>query len=152
VLAGKEGGTGVGLVEGFDLDQTVLSRLANISTRGVVGTADEVLIGGFILGPNVGGMPRVIVRAIGPSLSKAGVAGAVQDTTLELRDVHGTIVAQNDNWRTSQEAEIKATGVPPSDDRESAVVIRLKPGNYTGVVRGKNNTTGVGLVEVFNIP
>jgi hypothetical protein len=152
VLAGKDGGTGVGLVEGFDLDQTVPSRLANISTRGVVGTADEVLIGGFILGPNVGGMPRVIVRAIGPSLSGAGVAGAVQDTTLELRDVHGTIVAQNDNWRTSQESEIKATGVPPSDDRESAVVIRLKPGNYTGVVRGKNNTAGVGLVEVFNIP
>jgi len=152
VLAGKDGGTGVGLVEAFDLDQSVPSRLANISTRGFVGTQDNVLIGGFILGPDVGGTPHVIVRAIGPSLANAGVQGAVQDTTLELHDGQGNTIATNDNWRESQEADIIATGVPPSDDRESAIVARLTPGNYTGVVRGKDDTTGVGLVEVFNIP
>jgi len=152
ILAGKDGGTGVGVVEAFDLDQSVPSRLANISTRGFVGTDDNVLIGGFILGPDVGGMPRVIVLAIGPSLAAAGINGAVQDTTLELRDSNGNIVAMNDDWKQSQQADIEATGVTPTDDRESAIVIQLIPGNYTGVVRGKDNTTGVGLVEVFNIP
>lgn len=152
VLAGKDGATGVGLVEAFDLDQSVPSRFANISTRGFVGTDDNVLIGGFILGPNQGGMPHVVVRAIGPSLSNAGVEGALQDTTLELHDGEGNTIASNDNWKESQEAEIEATGVPPSDERESAIVARLMPGNYTGVVRGKDNATGVGLVEVYNIP
>lgn len=152
VLAGKDGSTGVGLVEAFDLDQSVPSRLANISTRGFVGTEDNVLIGGFILGPNQGGTPHIIVRAIGPSLSNAGVQGALQDTTLELHDSQGNTIASNDDWKESQQAEIEATGVPPSDDRESAIVARLVPGNYTGVVRGKENTTGVGLVEVYNIP
>lgn len=152
VLAGKNFGTGVGLVEAFDLDQSVPSRLANISTRGVVGTGDNVLIGGFILGPNAGGMPHVIVRAIGPSLANSGVQGAVQDPTLELHDGNGATIASDDDWKQFQQAEIEATGVPPSDERESAIVIRLAPGNYTGVVRGKGDTTGVGLVEVFNIP
>lgn len=152
VVAGKDGATGVGLVEAFDLDQAVPSKLANVSTRGFVGTDDSVLIGGFILGPNVGGTPRVIVRAIGPSLANAGVTTAVPDTTLELHDGNGGIVASNDDWKQTQQAEIEGTGVPPTDDRESAIVIRLAPGNYTGVVRGKDGTTGVGLVEVFNIP
>jgi hypothetical protein len=152
ILAGKDGGTGVGVVEAFDLDQSVASRLANISTRGFVGTDDNVLIGGFIVGPEAGGTPRVIVAALGPSLTAAGVSGAVDDTTLELRDSNGNVIALNDDWKQSQQAEIEATGLIPSDDRESAVVIRLTPGNYTGIVRGKDNSVGVGLVEVFNIP
>lgn len=152
VLAGKNGTTGIGLVEAFDLDQTVPSRLANISTRGVVGTGDNVLIGGFILGPNAGGTPRVVVRAIAPSLASAGIQGAVQDPTLELHDGQGNTIASNDNWKDAQEAELVASGVPPTDDREAAIVIRLTPGNYTGVVSGKDGTTGVGLVEVYNVP
>lgn len=152
VLAGNGGTTGVGLVEAYDLDQSVPSRLANISTRGVVGTQASVLIGGFIIGPDAGGTPHVILRAIGPSLTDQHVQGALQDPILELHDEQGHTLATNDNWQQSQKAEIEATGIPPSDPRESAIVARLKPGKYTGVVRGKNDTTGVALVEVYNIP
>lgn len=152
IVAGKDATAGVGLVEAYDLDRSVPSKLANISTRGFVGTRDNVLIGGFIIGPNQGGTPRVIVRAIGPSLADQGVQGAVQDPILELHDVQGNIIASNDNWQDSQAADIQATGIPPSDPREAAIVTRLSAGNYTGVVRGMGDTTGVGLVEVFNIP
>ena len=93
--------------------------------------------------------PHVIVRAIGPSLAAAGVQGAVQDTTLELHDGQGNVVAMNDNWKESQEAEITATGIPPNNDLESAIVATLASGNYTAIVRGVNNTTGVALVEIY---
>jgi hypothetical protein len=152
VLSGSGGTTGVGLVEAFDLDQSVPSKLANISTRGFVGTQDSVLIGGFIIGPSNGGMPHVIVRAIGPSLTGKGVQGALDDPMLELHDGEGNTLNTNDDWQQNQQAEIEATGVPPTDPRECAIVARLAPGNYTGVVRGKNDATGIGLVEVFNIP
>jgi WD40 repeat protein len=154
ILSGKNGGTGVGLVEVYDLDRTVDSNLANISTRGFVDTGDNVMIGGFIVG---GGSPlgtaRVIVRALGPSIP---VAGALADPTLELHDASGTTIATNDNWKTrpdgsSQQAEIEATTIPPTNDLESALVQTLPPGNYTAVVRGKNNTIGVGLVDVYNL-
>ncbi|HEX7517656.1 MAG TPA: hypothetical protein VF345_10270 [Chthoniobacterales bacterium] len=145
IVRGVNDGTGVGLVEAYDLDRSVDSKLANISTRGLVQTGDDVMIGGFII---VGqASPRVIVRAIGPSLS---VPGKLADPTLELHDVNGVLLAGDDNWRTGgQEAEIIATGIPPSDDLESAIVRTLNPGNYTAIVRGKNNATGVALVEVF---
>ena len=148
IVRGKNGTTGVGLVETYDLDTAANSKLANISTRGFVDTADNVLIGGFILGD---GSARVIARAIGPSLTDVGVAGALQDPTLELHDGFGTLVASNDNWKTDQQAEIIATGVAPTKDLESAIVATLLPGNYTAIVRGKNDTTGVGLVEVYNL-
>lgn len=151
-LAGKNGGTGIGVIEAFDLDQTVPSRLANISTRGFVGTGDKILIGGFIIGTDVGGKPRVVVVALGPSLSALGINGALQDTTLELHDSNGNVVIMNDDWKQTQQAQIQATGVAPTDNRESAVVIQLVPGNYTGIVRGKANSVGIGVVEVFNIP
>ncbi len=144
IVRGANGGTGVGLVEVYDLDSSVNSQLANISTRGFVQTGDNVMIGGIIL---VGNSPRkVIVRAIGPSLP---VTGKLTDPTLELVDQNGALLAQNDNWRTSQEAEIIATTVPPANDLESAVVVTLSPSPHTAIVRGKNGTTGVGLVEVF---
>jgi hypothetical protein len=154
ILAGKNGGTGVGLVEVYDLAQTANSKLANISSRGFVDIGDNVMIGGFIVGGGAGGgNAKVIVRAIGPSLP---VAGALGDPTLELHDGSGTTIASNDNWKTrpdgsSQQADIEATTIPPTNDLESAVVATLAPGNYTAVVRGKNNTTGVGLVEVYNL-
>jgi hypothetical protein len=109
------------------------------------------MIGGFIAGPSNGTLVKVLLRALGPSLAKAGVAGALQDTILELHDSNGAVLASNDNWKESQQADIKATTIPPTDDRESAIVTSLAPGNYTAVVRGKSNTTGVGLVEVYNL-
>jgi hypothetical protein len=98
----------------------------------------------------------VIVRALGPSLTSFGIAGALGDPTLELRDGSGTLINSNDNWKTrpdgsSQQAEIEATTIPPTNDLESALVATLPPGNYTAIVRGKNNTTGVGVVEVYNL-
>jgi N-acetylneuraminic acid mutarotase len=158
VLSGKNGETGLGLVEIYDLDRTVDTNLGNISTRGFVDTGDNVMIGGFIVG---GGTPtgtaQVVVRAVGPSLSASGVAGALADPTLELHDGSGTLLASNDNWKTrpdgtSQQAEIEATTIAPTNDLESALVRRLEPGNYTVIVRGNNNTTGVGLVEAYHLP
>jgi hypothetical protein len=147
IVRGVNNGTGVGLVEAYDLDRNVDSKLANISTRGFVQTGDNVLIGGLIV---LGQDPlKVIARAIGPSLP---VAGKLLDPTLELRDGNGGLLQVNDNWRSDQEAEIIATTVPPSDDAESAIVRTLPPGNYTAIVRGVNATTGIGLVEVYALP
>jgi len=151
IVAGKNGTTGIGVVEVYDLgtasiDPTGAARLANISTRAFVGTGNDVMIGGFIIhGPAT----SVIVRAIGPSLSAQGVEGALQDTVLELRDGSGSLIASNDDWRSTQEQQIIDTGVPPPDDRESAIVATLNPGPYTGLVKGKDDTTGVGLVDVY---
>jgi hypothetical protein len=134
------------LVEAYDLDQSVDSKLANISTRGLVQTGDTVLIAGtIVLG---GASQRVIVRAIGPSLN---LAGEMADPTLELRDGNGGLIRSNDNWRSDQEAEILATGIPPINDLESAVVETL-PANgtsYTAIVRGVGGTTGIAVVEVY---
>ena len=159
ILAGKNGGTGVGLVEVYDLAQAANSKLANISSRGFVDTNDNVMIGGLIVGGTGGGSAKVIVRAIGPSLSVNGtpVPGRLADPTLELHNASGTMIVTNDNWKIddptgqSQEADIRATTVPPTNDLESAIVATLPPGNYTAIVHGKNNTTGVGLVEVYNL-
>ena len=133
-------------MEAYDLDQTVDSKLANISTRGLVQTGDNVLIGGLIV---LGQDPlRVIVRAIGPSLP---VSGALADPTLELRDGNGGLLASNDNWRSDQEAEIIATTVQPPNDLESAIVRNLPPGTYTAIVRGVNNSTGIATVEAYGL-
>lgn len=146
IVRGKDNSVGIGLVEAYDLNQAANSRLANISTRGLVETGDNVLIGGFIVGD---GVAKVIVRALGPS--PAGVNGALQDPTLELRDGSGAPLALNDDWQEAQKAEIESTGIPPSDPQESAIVASLPPGAYTAIVRGANGTTGVALVEVYNI-
>ena len=158
ILAGKNGGTGVGVVEVYDLGQATNSKLANISTRGFVDTADNVMIGGLIVGGgNVGASAKVLVRSIGPSLSGSGIQGPLQDPTLELHNASGTTVASNDNWKTksdgsTQQAEIEATTLAPPNDSESALVQTLPAGNYTAIVRGKNNATGVGLIESYNLP
>jgi hypothetical protein len=146
IVRGVGNGTGVGLVEAYDLDGAIDSKLANISTRGLVQRGDNVMIGGFIA---VGQTARVIVRAIGPSLA---VPGKLADPNLELRDGNGTLIQENNNWRTGgQEAEIIATTIPPSDDLESAIVRNLTPGAYTAIVRGVSDTTGVALVEVYDL-
>jgi hypothetical protein len=146
IVRGVNDGTGVGVVEAYDLNRAVNSKLANISTRGLVQTGDNVLIGGLIV---LGQNPlRVIVRAIGPSLP---VAGALANPMLELRDGNGGLIDSNDDWRSDHESEIIATTIPPSNDLESAIVRNLAPGNYTAVVRGVGDTTGVGVVEAYNL-
>jgi hypothetical protein len=147
VLAGKGGTTGVGLIEVYDLDLTVDSKLANISTRGFVGQGDNVLIGGTIVVGN--GSTSVLFRALGPSL--VGVSNALQDPTLELHDGQGSIIASNDNWQDSQAAAIRGTTIPPPDPREAAILRQLTPGAYTAIVRGNNDTSGVALVEAYQI-
>jgi len=151
IVKGVNGGTGIGLVEVFDLDSTAGSRLTNISTRGLVETGDSVMIGGFVVnGPNSG---EVVVRAIGPSLSSPpfNIVNALQNPSLFLFDANGNMFASNDDWRSTQQDEIIATGLQPSNDAESAIVITLTPGNYTAIVRGVNGTVGVALVEVYGL-
>jgi hypothetical protein len=147
VLSGRNGTTGVGLVEAYDLNQSPNSKLANISTRGFVDTGDNVLIGGFIVGPYT----RTVVRAIGPSLANSGVANALADPTLDVVDGSGNIVATNNNWKDAQQSELTAIGIQPTNDLEAALVTTLQTGNYTAVVRGVNGGTGVGLVEAYNL-
>jgi pimeloyl-ACP methyl ester carboxylesterase len=149
VLRGTNDGTGIGVVEAYDLDQTVDSKLANISTRGFVDTGDSAMIGGMII--TGGTSTSVLVRAMGPSLTDAGVSNALQDPTLELYDGNGALITLNDNWRETQEGEILGTSIPPTDDRESAVLVTLPPGAYTAIVRGKDNSTGVALVEAYQL-
>jgi hypothetical protein len=151
IIRGNNDETGTALVEVYDGDATVDSQLANISTRGPVGVGDDVMIGGFIIGGNGRANGRVVIRAIGPSLSAFGIAGALQDPLLDLKDANGATLLSNDDWRSSQQAEIEATGLAPTDNRESALVTTLADGNYTVIVRGKDNTTGVAVVEVYNI-
>jgi hypothetical protein len=133
------------VVEAYDLDRTVDSKLANISTRGLVQTGDNVLFAGFIVsGSN---SQKVIVRALGPSVP---VAGALADPTLELHDSNGAILESNDNWVDSpnKQAIIDST-IPPKNSLESAIVRTLPPANYTAIVRGVNNATGIAVVEVY---
>ena len=147
IVRGVGNTTGVGLVEAYDLDPAADSHLANISTRGFVQSGDDVMIGGFIL--TGAAQRRVIIRAIGPSLP---VSGTLSDPTLTLYDVNGFELTENDDWRSDNETEIIATTVPPADDRESAVVTLLSPYSaVTAIVRGKNGSTGVALIEVYTL-
>ena len=125
------------------------AKALNLSTRMRVLTDENVGIGGLIV---TGTVPKqVLIRAIGPSLAQAGVSGALADTVLELHGPNGFVTITNDNWRDTQEAAIMATGIPPTNDLESAIVATLDVGSYTAIVRGKNNTTGVGLIEAYDL-
>ena len=157
IVQGVNGGTGVGIVEVYDLNATSGSLLANISTRGFVQTGDNAMIGGFIV---VTQPTRVIIRAIGPSLSQFGVPDALANPQLELHDATSTI-ARNDDWQTTQifgiitsdqVAEIQNSQLAPTNPAESAIIATLQPGSYTAIVRGVNNTTGNALVEVYALP
>jgi hypothetical protein len=149
ILAGKNAGKGGGLVEIYDLSLSSDSALANISTRGFVDAGDNVMIGGFIVGVNSESAPtRMIIRGIGPSLP---VKGKLQDPFLELHDANGATIATNDNWKDTQQKEIEFTGIPPSNNLESAIVKTLTRGKYTAVLRGKGGGVGVGLVEAYKL-
>ena len=148
VVRDLTGQPGLGFVEIYDLDPNS-SVVANISTRGNVETGDNVMIGGFIIGG--ANNTRVLVRAIGPSLAAQGILGPLANPMLELHDEYGRILSTNDDWRSSQENEIIATGIPPTNDKEAAIVMTLYSGSYTAIVRGQDNSTGVALVEVYNL-
>jgi hypothetical protein len=156
VMRGISNSTGIGVVEVYDLNQAADSKLANISTRGFVETGDNVMIGGLIIGSG-NGAGKIVARAIGPSLANVGISGALSDPTLSLRDGNGMQIAFNDDWGfvfgsdSSSRREIEATGVAPSHERESAIVATLPNGNYTVIVAGYQDATGIGSVEIYNL-
>jgi hypothetical protein len=142
-------------VVGYDLVQT---GLGNLSTRSFVQTGQNVMIGGFIVQGT--GPKSVIIRAIGPELTRFGITDALANPRLELHNGAGTLIASNDNWQTTiiggiitsnQVSDIQNSGHAPTDANESAIIANLQPGNYTAIVRGNNNTTGVALVEVYDL-
>ena len=153
ILRGKGGTTGIGLVELYDLDEKSDSTLANMSTRGFVETGDDVMIAGVIAGrSNSTTGTTVLVRALGPSLT--GIANVLADPTLRLYDSNGTLLRSDDNWQDdpAQAAAIIATGIPPLNGFESAIIVTLPAGEYTAVVAGKNGGMGVALAEVYHLP
>ena len=151
VVRGASNSTGIGLVEAYDLDsQPAASRMANIATRGTVETGDNVMIAGFIL---TTGPSQVVVRALGPTLTAAGVSGALADPALELRDSQGNLLDSADNWQENafQAVQVTTVGLAPVSQVESALTTTLNPSNYTAIVRGAHGTTGVALVEVYTL-
>jgi hypothetical protein len=150
IVRGKDNSTGIALIEAYDRNAATDSKFANISSRGFVETGDNVLIGGFILGSQTGDS-NILVRAIGPSL-KPGLPTALNDPVLELYDENGTSMVSNDNWRDAPNRDaIEATGVAPNNDAESAILLAVPPTQYTAIVRGKDGTTGLALIEVYNV-
>jgi hypothetical protein len=149
VVRNNQPATGIGLAEIYDLTQSADSELVNLSTRGFAGAGEEVMIAGFILGG--GGPAKVVIRGIGPSLGEAGIAQPLADPSLTLRNAEGAAVAFNNNWKDAQQSEIEATGIAPTDDRDSAIVATLPAGAYTAVLAGNAGETGVALVEVYNL-
>jgi hypothetical protein len=151
VVSGNGVTTGIGLIEVYDLSQSVLARLGNISTRALVGTGNDIVIAGFILGNN-SGATRLVIRGIGGSLTAFGVANALANPTLELRNSSGALLAANDNWQDdpAQAAELAAAGLAPTNASESGIALTLGPGQYTALLAGQGNTTGVGVVEVYD--
>jgi glucose/arabinose dehydrogenase len=153
IVRGKNSRQGVALAEVYDIDRAADSQLANISGRSFVQTSNDVMIGGFIIGNNIGAS-KVVVRAIGPSLSQHGLRTVLADPILELYDGNGALLESNDNWRDDpdQAARISAANLAPPNPLESAIWASLAPGNYTAIVRGKNNGVGIGLVEIYSLP
>ena len=150
IESGKNGTTGNGLIEVYDVDALSPSQLSNISTRGLVQTGNNVMIGGFVVS-GASGSINLIVRVLGPTLSSFGVANALSDPTLQLYDGNGTVIAFNNNWKDSQQTQIQNSGRQPPNNLEPAIAVTASPGNYTAIVRGNNNTVGVGLVEVYQV-
>jgi hypothetical protein len=152
ILAGSGQTTGIGLVEVYDVDQTVDSDLANISTRGFVQVGNEVMIGGFTLGGN-SDPTRVAVRALGPSLANFGLANVLADPTLDLHNANGTVMISNDDWLSDpvSAGQLSANGLALPNTKESGIFTTLPPGPFTAIIVGKNGTIGIGLVEIYNL-
>ena len=152
ILAGKNQGTGVGLVEVYDVETAAAAELANISTRGFVQTGNNVMIGGFILGGSSYNT-KVVLRGIGPSLAQFGLAPVLADPTLELRDNNGTLLIANDDWQSDpiSAAQLLATGFALTDPKESGIYLSLPAGQFTAILAGKDGGIGIGLVEIYNL-
>jgi hypothetical protein len=152
MISGKNGGTGVGLVEVYDNNPAVDSALANLSTRGFVMIQDDVMIGGFMLGNNPTDT-RIAIRGLGPSLASSGLTNLLADPTLELHDGNGTLIVANDNWQDDpiSAAALTANGLAPLDPNEAAIFTTLPPGSFTAILAGQPPGTGVGLVEIYNL-
>lgn len=152
ILAGKNGGTGVGLVEIYDTTPGGGSQLANVSTRGHVQAGDNVMIGGFILGGR-SGHTQIAVRGIGPSLATFPFPNALEDPTLALHDANGALLISNDDWQSdpAQAAQLSAHGLALSQPKEAGIFVTLPPGIFTAILAGKNGGTGIGLVEIYNL-
>ena len=150
IVTGKGASPGIGLVELYDLSPLSNSKLANISTRGSIGTADDVLISGFIVGDVAS--QTLIVRGLGPSLASSGVGNFLSDPILTIYDNNGDAIAVNDNWQDDIYAsDISLSGLAPTDDVESATILHLPAGSYTAIIAGVAGSTGAGLVEVYNL-
>jgi uncharacterized delta-60 repeat protein len=151
IVRGKGNTSGVALVEVYDIDQSTASKLANLSTRALVGIGDNIVIAGFILGGGAND-DRIVLRGIGPSLAAVGVANTLADPKLELRNSDGALLAANNDWQDdfAQAAELTAAGLAPGNNLESGVAASLPPGLYTALLSGVNNSVGIGLVEVYD--
>jgi hypothetical protein len=152
ILAGKNNGTGVGVVEVYDVDSAAASELANISTRGFVQTGNNVMIGGFILGGNSSNT-QIVLRGIGPSLAQFGLNPVLADPTLELHDNNGATLLANDDWQSDpvSAGQLIAANLAPSDPKESGIFTSLPAGQFTAILAGKNGGIGIGLVEIYNL-
>jgi hypothetical protein len=150
ILSGNNGTTGVGLVEVYDISGGGLSELTNVSTRGLVGTGENVVIAGFIASGG-DGSTQVVVRGLGPTLVQFGVSGTLADPTVTLMDSNGNVVQSNDNWKDSQQTEIQNSGLQPTNDLEAAILATVPAGNYTAILSGNGGGTGIGLVEVYKL-
>jgi len=151
IVTGKDATAGIGLVEIYNLLPLTTSKFVNMSTRGSVGTGDNVLVSGFIVGDV--GSATLVVRALGPSLAAYGVNGVLSDPTLTIYDSSGSVIASNDNWESDPNAIlVQKNGLTPPSAFESALVLHLPAGAYTAVVRGANGSTGVALAEVYTLP
>jgi hypothetical protein len=150
VVTGKSTTQGIGLVEVYDLSPANNSSLANISTRGIVGTGSDLLIAGFIVGAV--DSSTVVMRSLGPSLRSAGITAPLNDPSFTVYDQNGSVLAANDNWRDAPSAlDLEQDQIAPSDDTEAATILHLPVGAYTAVTAGADGGTGVGLVEVYNL-
>jgi hypothetical protein len=154
IVRGKNNTLGVALIEIYDLNQGVASKLANLSTRAFVSTGDNIVIAGFLLSNQGTALDRIVVRGIGPSLAPGifSVSAVLADPTLELRDTNGTLIVADNDWQDNpaQAAEVTAAGLAPANNLESAIAATLPPGLYTALLSGMNNGTGIGVVEVYD--
>lgn len=152
VLVGRNQGTGIGLVEIYDVNQTANSQLANISTRGFVHTGDNVMIGGFILGGG-SNITRIAIRGIGPSLAQFGLSNLLADPNLELRDSNGALITSNNDWQDDpiSAAQLIAHNLAPQNSLESGIFGTFPPGAFTAILAGNNSGIGIGLLEIYNL-
>ena len=152
IVQGTNQNTGTALIEAYDLEALTAPMLANISTRGFVGTGNDALIGGFILG-GTAGSPQIVIRGLGPSLMGAGVVDALADPTITIVNQNGATLASNDNWQddAAGAAAISSAGLAPTAGAESAVVLQLPPASYTAILASKTGTPGIGLIEIYNL-